>query len=204
MTERPSTARRERPPDDNPSSQDEHQGARAQQKAETRARILQCALEEFAAKGFDGASIRDIGSAAGVRHGLIRHHFEDKEGLWRSAVDFLFERLRVEMGDFEEGGDLPLEQRAENWIRRYVRYCARHPEHARIMVQASVTDSDRLSWAAEKHIRPDHMRGRARLEEQIANGVFPDMPLPSLAYSIVAMAQTPFMLGPELQKVYGV
>lgn len=182
-------------------------GPRARQKVETRARILKCALSAFAERGFEGASVRDIAAAAGVNHGLIKYHFKDKDHLWKAAVDFLFERLRREMepGEGEETltEGSPLEQ-LEAWIRRYVHYCARHPEHARIMVQESIRDSDRLHWAVEKHIKPDHERFAPLNEVYIRKGIYPRVPVHSISYILVAAAQTIFMLGPEVQRVYGV
>jgi AcrR family transcriptional regulator len=51
-----------------------------------RARIRDAAIELFADKGIDGATIRDIAQAADVSSGLLRHHFGSKEGL-RDACD---------------------------------------------------------------------------------------------------------------------
>lgn len=51
-----------------------------------RARIRDAALSLFAERGIDGATIRDIGRAAGVSAGLVRHHFGSKEAL-RNACD---------------------------------------------------------------------------------------------------------------------
>ena len=41
----------------------------------TRARILDAAMEDFALRGFEASTLRDIASQAGVSLGLIRHHF---------------------------------------------------------------------------------------------------------------------------------
>jgi AcrR family transcriptional regulator len=51
-----------------------------------RARIRDAAIELFADRGIDGATIRDIAQKAGVSSGLLRHHFGSKEGL-RDACD---------------------------------------------------------------------------------------------------------------------
>jgi AcrR family transcriptional regulator len=51
-----------------------------------RARIRDAAIELFADRGVDGATIRDIAQKAGVSSGLLRHHFGSKEGL-RDACD---------------------------------------------------------------------------------------------------------------------
>lgn len=43
--------------------------------------IVEAALAVFAAKGFDGAGIRQIAQAAGVPQPLLNHHFGGKEAL---------------------------------------------------------------------------------------------------------------------------
>ncbi|MGB7405906.1 MAG: TetR family transcriptional regulator [Pacificimonas sp.] len=70
---------------------------RERQRRETRARILAKALEIFAARGFEGATLRDIAAAADVNHALIKYHFDSKDRLWREAVAFLFTRMEEEL-----------------------------------------------------------------------------------------------------------
>jgi AcrR family transcriptional regulator len=53
----------------------------------TRERILEKAEHVFAQYGFDGASIRQIGLAAGVPVALLGYHFGSKEGLYRAVFD---------------------------------------------------------------------------------------------------------------------
>lgn len=52
----------------------------------TRTAILDAALQAFAERGFEGASIREITGSIGVGHNLVRHYFGSKEDLWRAAV----------------------------------------------------------------------------------------------------------------------
>ena len=179
-------------------------GVRAKQKAETRQKILEAALKAFSERGFEGASVRDIASVAGVNHGLIKYHFEDKDRLWKAAVDFLFERLNSEVAGTEEENKLPPRERLRAWVRRYVHYCARHPEHARIMVQESIRDSDRLKWAVDVHIKLGHESFRSSVSRSMDSSLYPDIPLCSMIYSLVAAAQTPFMLGSEVKHIYNV
>ena len=54
----------------------------------TRARILDAAMEDFALRGFDASTLRDIASQAGVSLGLIRHHFGSKHQLREACTDF--------------------------------------------------------------------------------------------------------------------
>jgi AcrR family transcriptional regulator len=61
-------------------------GLRAARRAESARRILEAARVEFAAKGFDGATIRAIASRAGVDASLVMQHHGSKAALFRSAV----------------------------------------------------------------------------------------------------------------------
>jgi TetR/AcrR family transcriptional regulator len=49
----------------------------------TKARILEAATAEFAAKGFAGARVSEIAARAGVNQQLIAYYFDGKEGLYR-------------------------------------------------------------------------------------------------------------------------
>lgn len=53
---------------------------------ETEARLLDCALTVFAAKGYDGASVRDIIGAAGVTEPTLYYYSEGKLDLFRRIV----------------------------------------------------------------------------------------------------------------------
>ncbi|MCW2528086.1 MAG: TetR family transcriptional regulator [Pseudonocardiales bacterium] len=61
-------------------------GVRAARRAESARRILEAARVEFAANGFDGATIRAIASRAGVDPSLVMQHHGSKAALFRSAV----------------------------------------------------------------------------------------------------------------------
>ena len=187
-----------------PAQKIEKTETRAEQKARTRARILECALEAFAERGFEGATVRDIAAAAGVNHGLIKYHFGDKDNLWKSAVEFLFIRMHDEISPPEGDDKLPAFEQLKSWIRRYVAYCARHPEHARIMVQESIRDSDRLRWAVDNFIKPDHDSRTWLYDKNVKNGLYPNISRHSMTYIIVAVSQYLFMLGHEVKLIYGI
>lgn len=51
----------------------------------SRRALLEAALDEFAAKGFAGARVRDIAERAGLSKDLINYHFGGKEGLYREV-----------------------------------------------------------------------------------------------------------------------
>lgn len=55
-------------------------------RARTAQRILDAARQEFATRGFDGATIRGIAGAAGVDASLVMQHYGSKAALFTAAV----------------------------------------------------------------------------------------------------------------------
>ena len=53
---------------------------------QTRLRILEAALQEFAAKGFAGARVDVIARRARINKRMLYHYFGDKEGLFREVL----------------------------------------------------------------------------------------------------------------------
>ncbi|MEO1406582.1 MAG: TetR/AcrR family transcriptional regulator [Pseudomonadota bacterium] len=167
----------------------------------TRAEILQAALEEFAAHGFGASTIRGIASRIDVSHGLIRHYYKSKESLWFAAVDFLFERLRQQVQmTYEdrkaiEKGDMDI---FRDWLRSYVYYCARHPEHARIMIQESVSPNDRLKYVVREYVQQAHEDTLSLIDRMRANGdIVATGSSVSLIYIITGACQNIFALAAE-------
>lgn len=54
---------------------------------DTRGRVLAAARAEFAAKGFDRATIRSIAASAQVDPALVHHYFGSKEDLFAASID---------------------------------------------------------------------------------------------------------------------
>jgi AcrR family transcriptional regulator len=131
---------------------------RAQQRGvDTRRHILDAALREFAAVGFDAASTRAIAARAGVRQGQLTYHFETKDTLWRATIDLLFERFDAEFATASERQSTNADDKAvdvlETGIRALVHAVSTLPELNRIMVHEATVDSDRLAWLVDRHVR---------------------------------------------------
>ncbi|WP_312165007.1 TetR family transcriptional regulator [Phenylobacterium sp.] len=171
----------------------------------TRAAILAAALTLFSERGFEGVALRDIAAAAGVEHSLVRYHFTDKATLWRAALRNLVDQMNAERRVLWRATyGQPLLERFKQALRDYVRYCARHPEHARIMVHETMTDTDRTAWIAEHIVVPQHRAGRRNIEALMAAGHLPRMEPRRLIYMMAAASQAPFTLAGELRLAYGV
>jgi AcrR family transcriptional regulator len=128
-------------------------------RADIREELLESALVEFGAKGFDGASTRAIAQRVEAHQPQINYHFESKEALWEASVDYLFGLLGEAIDgtlsdDLAEAGVSDLAAAFAEGIRRFVRFAAEHPELNQIMVHEGTAASDRLAWITETHIKP--------------------------------------------------
>lgn len=54
--------------------------------SDSRARIIASAVDDFAEKGYDGATIRSIAARAGVDSALVHHYFGTKADLFAETV----------------------------------------------------------------------------------------------------------------------
>ncbi|EIK97158.1 TetR family transcriptional regulator [Pseudomonas sp. M47T1] len=64
-----------------------------QRGEETRSRIIDAAMGLFAENGFDGASTRDIATAAGVNAPALQYYFDNKEGVYVACVDHILTHI---------------------------------------------------------------------------------------------------------------
>ncbi|MEM5518052.1 TetR/AcrR family transcriptional regulator [Henriciella sp. AS95] len=171
--------------------------------AETRSRILDVAYEVFAEKGYDTANTRDIAAAAGVTHTTIRYHFGSKDELWRETVRQMFKRAEQELSFQPDELNLPARERLKLFLRKYIYYCARNTNHARIMIAESVRGGERLDWMAENFIRPSHETIN-KVSSELPSGRLSGVSPVSLLYIVVAMCQLPFVLSKEVKSLYDV
>ena len=64
---------------------------------DTRRRILETALEIFAAEGYEGASTRLLAERAGVNLPAIQYYFGSKEGLYRAVIEHIVQHNEAHM-----------------------------------------------------------------------------------------------------------
>lgn len=60
-----------------------------------RQAILDAALDAFAERGFQGASVREIARAVGVNEATLYHYFDSKAAILDAVIDQLMERRSV-------------------------------------------------------------------------------------------------------------
>jgi AcrR family transcriptional regulator len=112
----------------------------------TKARILEAATAEFAAKGLAGARVSEIAARAGVNQQLIAYYFDGKEGLYREVG----RRWR----DYEAEA-IPDDTPLPEMIKRYVR--ASVHQGGRLLAWEGLADTGEDDEAArERNARLQH------------------------------------------------
>lgn len=78
---------------------------------DTRDKIIQSATELFSSQGFEGTSVRQIAKDAGVNVALINYHYQSKEKLFESVVEYKASFLKGILEELIENKDLsPMEK----------------------------------------------------------------------------------------------
>jgi len=90
------------------------------QKAQTRARILEAALQQFNAVGFYGATIDQIAGAIGASRATFYLHFPDKEAVLKALLDDYLARAVVQMSRMP--GPIPSRQQLNEWMAELVAF----------------------------------------------------------------------------------
>ena len=101
--------------------------ARPRDAAATKATILDCALREFAERGYDGARIERIVDAAGVNVSLAYQYFGSKEQMFIAVMEHIYGVMRTHHGDIEVRGLDPVAA-MERLVRNTFRVFVKHPE----------------------------------------------------------------------------
>jgi TetR/AcrR family transcriptional regulator len=177
--------------------------SRAEQREETRDRIVEAATAAFCASGFDGASTRDIAARAGTNQGLITYHFQSKEDLWKAAADRLFGLLRDELSrllaDLETYDP---RERAREGIRAYVRFAAAHPELLRFMMEEGTSAGARGQWLVKTHLAPMYEIFRLASSGLMA-GADDERRQPHAFYAMAGAASLLFAVPSEARRLTG-
>jgi TetR/AcrR family transcriptional regulator len=177
-------------------------------RTDIREALLESALVEFGAKGFDGASTRAIAQRIDAHQPQINYHFESKTALWTAAVDHLFGLLRESFrGVFPakptEIGIPALAEAYADGIRRLVRFVAAHPELNQIMVHEGTAPSDRLTWLTETHVKPFFNGIRPGWQVLRDAGVAAPIDSEILYYLLLGGASLPYVNAAEVRLLTG-
>jgi TetR/AcrR family transcriptional regulator len=75
----------------------------------SKGRIIKAAIEEFSAKGFEGARVDELARRSGVNKTLIYHYIGNKDRLFTAALEATYRTIRERQQDFVAGRLPPVE-----------------------------------------------------------------------------------------------
>lgn len=153
-------------------------GQRAEQKEQTRARLLAVAREVFEAQGFEATNLRQLAQQAGIAPGTIFVHFQDKHDLLHAA---LFEDLEATLATAlaqEPGPSL------EDWLMRLTdklfAYYETRPTLSRVLLRESLLAEPPWAERFTAQYAQVHAAIVARAEQELPPG--PALALFAAAY----------------------
>ncbi len=168
----------------------------AEAAAKTRQQLLDAGLSCFARQGFDATSLRDIAERAGVTHGLPRHHFGSKQGLWEACAARVLTRIEdrqeAALAAIQEGDPMA---RFREVVRVFLTTAAEHPDFWRLVASEALQGGERLHRLAEM-ARPQHQRVATLFASVQAEGHMEDTDNDRFFLSLLSLGALPYALAP--------
>lgn len=114
---------------------------------------MRVATQEFAARGYAGATTVEIARRAGVTQPLIHHHFGSKAKLWSHVLAELFGALTAAL---EHASDSSHGERArvDRLLRTLVEFSAERPELSRLIRLESAAGGASFELLYREHLEP--------------------------------------------------
>lgn len=171
---------------------------------ETRSKILEAAVTEFADKGFDGASTRAIAERADVRHALLIYHFQSKRGIWEAVMTEILTAFRDtfdrRLAGLEGVDDVTKLQLLH---ADFIRMAAMRPELHWLMSHEAGQGGERIEWIAENLLDANFTTFTTLIRSAQGQGRYVAGDPIHLHYVFLGAAARIFMLAGEVQKIAG-
>jgi len=165
----------------------DRRAARVPEADEPRERILSAAGREFAERGYEAATVRDICLAAGVNVAAVNYYFGDKQRLYIESVKHAHrERVRdVPLPELPPGTPpkIQLAGFVRNMLERMLGF-GQPPWQARLMLREVLQPTDACREMVEDYIRP-HFEMLVGILDALAEGRLTQAELRRVALSVV-------------------
>ncbi len=120
---------------------------REEKNALSKQRILDAALREFSAKGYEAASLNTVCMQNDISKGIIYHYFKDKDALYLLCVADCFEKLTAHLEDRVIGAAGGAEGRLKAYFDARLRFFAENPVYLGVFLSAVLTPPAHLTAA---------------------------------------------------------
>jgi len=165
--------------------------ARVRDAERTKAKLLDAALTEFAAHGYQGARVGAIAERAGVNKQLVSYYFGGKEGLYRALQRGWLEHER----DHAESGVPP-----EELMRWYLRQNLSDVRTVRLVLWQALAEG-----GPQEETEADVEAEQERMRERQEQGDFaPDLDTAAVQLAMMGMVFAPAVFRTTARRLFGV
>ncbi len=163
-----------------------------QRSEETRSKIMESAIQMFASRGFNAASVDDICAEAGISKGAFYHHFESKQALFLALLESWLQQIDGAI-DASKGRTVP--ETLLGMIRAFpfiFETAGDHlPMYMEFWLQAS--RDERIRQAAIAPYRRYHQYFTSLIQQGVAEGSFVEVE-PEVAARLIVSAAMGLLL----------
>jgi TetR/AcrR family transcriptional regulator len=166
---------------------------------EVRQRLLDAAEEVFAARGYRGASTREIAERAGIGKRMLFYYFASKQAVYRAVLErvvggmvAIHERFR------NDPGPIGLAEATEGIIH----FAAANVRALTVLVREIMDDGPHVRELAATHLGPLFARGAAELERNMADGVFRRDDSMQVLLNVGGLTMYYFLMLPLLRQIW--
>ncbi|OGP84318.1 MAG: hypothetical protein A2Y95_02205 [Deltaproteobacteria bacterium RBG_13_65_10] len=177
-------------------------GAAKQGDRLTKQKILRCAADIFARKGFAATTTREIGEAVGIHYSSLYHHFRSKEEIYAAVVEDLCGRLMQGLERVLDASQPP-EEKLETLIRAYFDFMAENPQYARIAVNEYASGGRHLAQFVPRFVAPIYDKARKFFDEITGSRRVRPIDTRQLILSCIGLVETYFYMIPWYRALFG-
>ncbi len=134
--------------------------------------LASAALDLFAERNFASVTIKDIANAAEVNTALIYYYFENKEALFRAAIEFAVDQAFNNFRRLQMHYDNPADI-IDNWLSNHVQLYA--PIHKFVKVSLDYAGSETKIPVVDRLIRQFYDEEMRILSDCIRQGIKQDL-----------------------------
>jgi AcrR family transcriptional regulator len=175
----------------------ESQPSRRDRAQWQRTHLIDTALQVFAEKGLDGATVKDLSEAAGVSEGLMYHYFRSKEDLLRAILEqrfFLPELQEILSPD----QDRPTCDVLVEVVQRFAMVMYQHRLYVRLLIREAPTNPHVAARLAQAQREGMGMVAQY-LEARIRVGELRPHDAESVARLLTFATITPYVIGADTE-----
>lgn len=148
--------------------------------------IITAACRLFAERGFDGVSMNDVATAAGVSKANVFHHYHTKQRLYLAVLKMAFAEFQT-LTSHLAPGSATLQQRLAQFSNAHLKHMNQHPESVRLVLRELLQNQPQHSKELAENVAQEQFTNLLQLlqEAQRRGEIRNDIDLSVLALLIV-------------------